>query len=383
MLLQLKKTFFNASVKADLSTAKGRFFKAGSMALLIGAVLVGGTLSGERRYIEESHRRSTLQEIECCNRSHSNGIRREYCQINEQAPQKQERRNALNIIKGVVSMYSEDVQFNTPIKIRFKIGERAPELNASYTHATKTFEFPHVLRNLKSIVRTALDQGIVSHEAGHMILHHLHKLGNTAHMGALHEAFADLTSHFYRFYNDQTCWDFINGLENGQGCVGDTDFTCTRNSSQPLTLRHVQSNQRLCEVHDLSKPFSNAVYQSMVDAFAEREANSVDEYIAGKIVKWHRRTLVNAVLSLKSPTPMLMDVALRMLYVSSHIPTYRDYLGNNFIRNGLIVLIYRSPTQYNSCRVAFYSTNEEFSTLCLTEQEYLKTKSVFRGLCLN
>ena len=115
----------------------------------------------------------------------------------------------------------------------------------------------------------------------------------------------------------------------------------------------------------------------MVSAFANRDANSVEEYIGGEIVKWHKRMLVNAVVSLRTSNPTLMDIAQKMLEVSYPDDQYRNGLGQNFIDNGLIVLMYRNPTPYYlSSR--YYSPNVEFANLCLMKTEAVLTRLSLR-----
>lgn len=241
----------------------------------------------------------------------------------------------------------EDVELgDVRYQIHIDTQKYSPQVNASYSHDylrnTGVFDFPLILERRerdKIYCRfAAQDQGIVSHEAGHMVLYRLVNLGYTSHANAFHEAFADLTSHFYRFHNPETRNDFLRRLGNGQGCVGDTDFTCVRNSRHILTLSHVSQNEALCEEHELSRVFSNAVYDSMVTAYRRNTT------APGNILRWYRRTLVRAVLSLEEGcAPTLMDIAYKMLTVSYYDPQYRDDLGRNFMKNQLIVLLYRSP----------------------------------------
>jgi hypothetical protein len=96
---------------------------------------------------------------------------------------------------------------------------------------------------------------------------------------------------------------------------------------------------------------------------------------------WHRRTLVDAVLSLNTSSPTLMDIAQEMLIVSFSDPQYRDGLGRNFIKNNLIVLMYKSlpRPRYPNEIISFYSPNEEFSTLCLLKKKP-EGRDVLKGL---
>ncbi len=374
MVFQTKKTFLNDLLTGiSSSRIKKRLLKTGCVVLLTGLA-----------FITDAHAsRGGIDEEQLLFYSLHPDLQRPYQETRQEIKARQalrEQEKAFKVINDVISMYRGDVIFNSNIKrYTVEIGPLVTKLNASYTHARKTFRFPHVLRNTREIIYTAMDQGIVSHEAGHMVLHYLCTLKDTPHTGALHEAFGDLTSHFYRFYNSQTRQAFVYGLENGQGCVGDTNFTCTRKSYQSLTLSDVEHNQKLCEVHDFSKTFSTAVYRSMVDAFSNRDANSIDEDVAEKVVEWHKRMLVKAVLSLNYSNPTLMDVAGHMLYVSLLNPKYRDSLGDNFIKNGLIVLLYRNlPTLYNPDPATDYSPNEDFSILCLAEKTHPEKRYILR-----
>ena len=282
-------------------------------------------------------------------------------------PQKRFNANLLmarKTIRGVIHMYSNEVEFE---KIAFTVNTDGilEQVNASYTHGTQTFDLPYIVRSGK-LYATAGDQGIVSHEAGHMILNYLKILLNTNHTGAIHEAFADLTAHFYRFYNKSTRAEFLAKMTYDKGCVGDTNFTCTRNNSQPLRLSEVALDESLCEVHEFSTPFSNAVYENMLEAYQNRGLLSQwftwGESEAVSVVTWHRRTLVKAIFGLSSKAPTLMDLAEEMLRVSFNNPLYRNGLGHNFIKNGLIVLLYSSP------KTPYYSQNKKYARLCLTKQ---------------
>jgi len=363
MTSQIKKIFLK---DIGSSRTKMRLVKAGCVILLMSLSFVEDVHASQRRHITENDLFDVI---------HSNfqGSYREARQEmkGQQALREQEieSQQARKVINGVIAMYREDVTLGNITFYNLKIGDIVTKLNASYTHATRTFNFPHILQNVQKIIYTAKDQGIVSHEAGHMVLNYLCTLSHAPHAGAFHEAFADLTSHFYNFYNPETRQRFLVRLNWGQGCVGDSDFTCIRDSYQPLTLSHVNQDQALCEVHDFSKTFSSAVYRSMVDAFANRDANSIDEYVAANIVKWHKRILAKAVLSIDYSSPTLMDVAAHMLKVSLIDPKYRDGLGDNFISNGLIVLMYRNlPNRYDRDPDTYYCPNEDFAMLCLAEK---------------
>jgi hypothetical protein len=91
---------------------------------------------------------------------------------------------------------------------------------------------------------------------------------------------------------------------------------------------------------------------------------------AGSIVAWHRRTLVDAILSLETAAPTLMDVAKQMLVVTLENSLYRDGLGKSFIQNGLVVLMYREPSHGQ------YETNKKYTLLCLPK----KKENTFRIL---
>ena len=287
-----------------------------------------------------------------------------------------ERQEAGKAICGVVEMYSQDVNFGKKITYSFQLGNYVQDVNASYTYATRTFYLPRVPISGRRIILTACDQGIVTHEAGHMVLDDLGLLGNTSHTGAFHEAFGDLTTHFYRFYNEDTRRQSIQMLENGEGCVGDSGLTCVRDNSRSLTLRHIDQDERLCEVHELSKPFSSAVFDNMVTSYANRGRLTWAETAAESIITWHRRTLVRAVLSLNNFNPTLMDIAQKMLEVSLSDTQYREGLGQSFIRNNLIVLMYKSlPTPRYPNPPIVYSPNKEFAMLCLVQKK--KMKQVF------
>jgi len=276
------------------------------------------------------------------------------------AVEQQEYQHARSVIDGVISMYRRDVNLG---EVRYGkeyfIDTRTydSQVNASYTHDysrnTGVFKLPRIKERGRIYYRTALDQGIVSHEGGHLVLYRLVPLGHTSHENAFHEAFADLTAHFYRFDNKATRRDFLQKLKGKKGCVGDVDFTCVRDNHHVLTLSDVSQNKALCEEHDLSRVFSNAVYSNMVTAYGR------DKTDPENIVTWHRRTLVQAVLSCRKDyhAPTLMDMAYKMLDVSYRDPQYRESLGRHFIKNQLIVILYRPITSY-------YTPNAEFLDLC-------------------
>lgn len=272
----------------------------------------------------------------------------------------EERQAARSVIKGVVTMYSTYIQFPD---INYTLtGGRVYSLNASYSRDNKTFNFPHVFDNNNVLrIRTALDQGIVAHEAGHMVLFYLApQLILDAHTGAFHEAFGDLTAHFFRFWNPYTHQIFLNDLAIGDGCVGDNSNTCVRNSHISLTLKEVLKNENLCEVHALSETFSSAVYNNMMIAYIDSERN---ERAMSDIVFWHIQMLANTGLAINTlQKPTLMDIAFTMLKVSEQNPIYRDTLGHNFLSNNLITLI-QKPLGL------FYEANQEFQAICQIHQQ--------------
>ena len=291
----------------------------------------------------------------------SHGLRIKPTDVISQKRLTQDKGKAERIIDGVVEMYGQDVKLGT-LYYTLKTDSIVSSVNASYTHSTKTFDLPYVRKSDGRLFATSADRGIVSHEGGHMILSYLLALSNTSHTAALHEAFGDLTAHFYRFYNPGTRQKFLENLTNDEGCVGDTPFSCTRNSSQPLRLLDVSRNTSLCESHEFSKPFTTAIYGNMTTYYQNRGILSRiftwGESDAESIVSWHRNILVNAILSLESQSPTLMDVAKAMLVVSYEYNLYRDGLGRSFINNGLIVLIYQQPSYR-------YEANPKYRQLCL------------------
>jgi hypothetical protein len=376
IMKMVQKTIISSLVHPTTVSLKKRFIKIGcnllftSLVLITDACSAGSTIS-EDRLFNSLHLSSSHQRL------HKTAETISYQKISqEEVLQKWEREEAKKTICGVVAMYGEDVNFGKKITYSLQLGNYISDVDATYTYATRTFYLPRVHIN-GQIIFTANDKGIVSHESGHMVLSDIRLLGNTSHTGAFHEAFGDLTAHFYRFYNQATRQQSINMLENNQGCVGDNNFTCVRNNAKFLALGHTS-----CEVHELSKPFTSAVYNNMLDAFATRDANYVEKYVAGEIMGWHRRTLVKAVLSLNTSTPTLMDMAQQMLVVSLHNSQYRDGLGRNFIKNNLIVLMYKFlPTpRYPNQITSFYSPNEKFSTLCLVKKKPHEARRGLNGL---
>lgn len=375
----IQKTIINSFVHPSIVSLKRRLTKLGCSLLFTSLILITDAYSAGSTLLEDhlferlhlgSSRQRSYTPIETILRQREVEQREA-----EEALKKWERGEAKKTICGVVAMYRQDVDFGKPITYSLRLGDYVSDLDASYTYATRTFHLPRV-RKGRQDVSTAGDQGIVSHESGHMVLNDLVSLRNTSHTGAFHEAFGDLTAHFYRFYNEDTRQESIHMLENNEGCVGDNNFTCVRNNARSLAL-----GQSSCEVHELSKPFTSAVYNNMLDAFASRDANSVEEYVAGEIMGWHRRILVDAVLSLNTSTPTLMDMAQQMLVVSLHNSQYRDGLGRNFIKNNLIVLMYKSlPTPRYPNPPIVYSPNEEFSTLCLLKKKPHEGRRVLKGL---
>lgn len=281
----------------------------------------------------------------------------------------QEVQLASNVINGVVAMYSTS-DANLPIRsYPLKLGDYIQQVNASYSPYDQSFYLPRIVLQGNKIILTAADQGIVSHEAGHMILFYLApQLLMTTHTGAFHEAFGDLTAHFYRYWNSNTRKKFLTGLVNGGGCIGDISDTCVRNSYQSLTLEQVLQNPNLCEVHSLSKAFSSAVYLTMSQAYVAKQP-------AENIVLWNLKILTETAFSLNTlQNPTLMDIALKMLDVSSLSPTYLNALGQNFINNGLITIIYKNPNY-------LYTTNQKFQTLCQPKQQKTLTYKTPEDTC--
>ncbi|WP_010302447.1 hypothetical protein [Candidatus Odyssella thessalonicensis] len=270
---------------------------------------------------------------------------------------------ALNVINGVVSMYRQDAQIGH-LYFSLRTDSVLDQVNASYSrvNGNRALNFPYIIQSDGwSLYATAHDQGIVAHETGHMVLDYFRPSwldSQSAHLAAFHEAFADLTTQFYRYHNPASRPKFISELENGQACVGDNEFTCIRNNSARLTLINVQQDERLCESHEFSKTFSSAVYDSMADAFMSSGQRPQRIRALGTIVTWHRTMLIKAVLSLRGSTSLtLMDISLAMLRVSDENPIYKNVLGNSFIKNGFITLIHKSPIYY-------YQANSQFVPLC-------------------
>lgn len=351
-----------------------RFKKCNTVSVKKCLLKIGGILFFGLGFMPDSHASSReISEGHLFSLVHPSRTPSSYRELQEQQRQKIEKiqeigkqraldkQIATGVIEGVIDMFGENVDFGV-IRYTFEPLSTLEKVNASYRNrpylGDGVFDFPWVNSGNEPVYYTARDQGIVSHEAGHMILFHLIGTHQTAHIRAFHEAFGDLTAHFYRYYNPKTRQNFLSRLDNGQGCVGDNGFSCVRNNHQVAALSQVG-----CEEHDLSKPFSNAVYDNMTTAYRNRGWFSNAEAVGGQVVAWHKRALVEAVLSLRPSIqinlmPTLMDFAQAMLKVSYRYPNYREELGQNFIRNGLIVLIYRTLQE------AQYTPNQSFIKLC-------------------
>lgn len=297
--------------------------------------------------------------------SHSN----EYLQLQNLSSEQisRDKQDAINVINGVVGMYQQDARIGR-LDFFLRTNSVLDQVNASYSrvNGNRALNFPYIVQAGKeSLYATAHDQGIVAHETGHMVLDYFRPSWlnpQSAHLAAFHEAFADLTTQLYRYHNSASRPKFILALENGQACVGDNGFTCVRNNAARLTLINVQQNERLCESHEFSKTFSSAVYDSMADAFMSSGPRPQRIKALEGIVTWHRTMLIKTVLSLPGSTSLtLMDISLAMLRVSYRDPLYRNSLGNNFIKNGLITVIYKFPFSY-------YQPNSQFVQLCQIQE---------------
>ena len=71
-----------------------------------------------------------------------------------------EHQEASKVICGVVAMYQDDIKL-PQIACALQLGDYISEVNASYTHTTRTFYLPRVSRK-GELILTACDQGIVT-----------------------------------------------------------------------------------------------------------------------------------------------------------------------------------------------------------------------------
>ncbi len=174
------------------------------------------------------------------------------------------------------------------------------------------------------LVHTCRSADVVRHEVGHAMLDRLHpEYFDTwdTQVGALHEAYGDITSLFcgieddatLRFALAQTKGDFhkknvlaVVGEQFGQA-LGSNDGI--RNVDQNYTMSSAGD-----EVHDLSRVMSGAVYDIFTKGYQEADDISNQDVftLAEGAGRYLRRAVLSAVINEPSPTPSFSNIAYQL-----------------------------------------------------------------------
>lgn len=174
------------------------------------------------------------------------------------------------------------------------------------------------------MVNTCRSADVVRHEVGHAMLDRLHpEYFDTwdTQVGALHEAYGDITSLFcgieddatLRFALSQTKGDFhkknvlaVVGEQFGQA-LGSNDGI--RNVDQNYTMSSAGD-----EVHDLSRVMSGAVYDIFTKGYQEADnVSNVDLFtLAEGAGRYLRRAFLVSVINEPSPTPSFSNIAYQL-----------------------------------------------------------------------
>lgn len=174
------------------------------------------------------------------------------------------------------------------------------------------------------VVHTCRSSDVVRHEVGHAMLDRLHpEYFDTwdTQVGALHEAYGDITSLFgaveddatLRFALSQTKGNLhkknilaVVGEQFGQA-LGSNDGI--RNVDQNYTLSTAGD-----EVHDLSRVMSGAVYDIFTKGYQEADDVSNQELftLAEGAGRYLRRAFLSAVINEPSPTPTFSNIAYQL-----------------------------------------------------------------------
>lgn len=208
------------------------------------------------------------------------------------------------------------------LKISPNAGE---DENAYYSRegTDRVLNFFHYTGTDKKEGRTCRSSDVVAHEAGHSMLDIFHPEYfdvDSPHTGGFHEAFGDLIAIFWTLSEFDQCKAVI--LDTG-GDLHQPNFvselaeqfgqtigvgSSLRNADDDLTITQVEN-----EVHELSRVFTGAIYDVLVDGFQANYAVSktmkTPELILFETSQYLRQLFIESVLRLKTKAPTFSDFA--------------------------------------------------------------------------
>jgi hypothetical protein len=252
------------------------------------------------------------------------------------------------VVRGVYTMYVQDLNLlaerfprsktivamkKTYEKRKYGVLEITPDdgvdENAYYNREGKKRElkfFHFEDPKTKETIKTCASSDVVAHEAGHSFLDIL-KPGyfdtTSAHTGGLHEAFGDLTALFWTLTHGSLCREvivdtkgnlhkpnFVSSMAEQFGkAIGEEDDL--RTADDDVDLRKTPK-----EVHDISRVFTGALYDILVDGFdAHYEVNGTTrtpETALFEASEHLRRLLLQSLIELNNDEPTFSDVAWAM-----------------------------------------------------------------------
>lgn len=194
--------------------------------------------------------------------------------------------NTFAIVTGVIMMYRQalkrmgvtaPLQFqwgDDPIRVYPRAGELA---NAMYSREHRALAFYYFRDSEGKYVFTGRSFDIVAHETGHAVLDSLlpqYLTSNNPESGALHESFGDLTAIFALLNDLEMCEAVITqskgNLHNHSffSIIGEEfGLALGRNFGLRNADENLSMDQVSTEVHDLSRVFTSAVYDILVDMY--------------------------------------------------------------------------------------------------------------------
>lgn len=168
---------------------------------------------------------------------------------------------------------------------------------------------------------------VVSHEAGHGLLHHVNPgMGSTDfHAGALGESFGDLTAFFVR---EKFRIEPYSARKHT--CLGSDVGMCIRSLRHDQTLFDHGKTPTSCEIHELSKPFTGAIIEAYEGLLENRSFSP--QQVLGTMVEAY----ATAFFTLGATDVYFEDITRNMMKISSKLPTLKRALGQSFIKRGFL-----------------------------------------------
>lgn len=252
------------------------------------------------------------------------------------------------LVQGVLNMFHEGVRNLNVGKVTLYPHKLSEDVNAFYTPSENSLTFNATYSHQEQRwIYTCRSVDIVAHETGHLVLAALVDWcrGCRPQTGAFDESFGDLTSILFQMWHPAYFTYAVEDMNKNSVYLGDDIDVKIRNMRAPYKL----SNPKSCEVHDLSQPFTSAVFEVIRAGYKHFLKENASQKACKIVAKDLRDILVEGVLKTKSiNSPSFADIACKMVDVS-HI--YGDVLGEEFVKKQILIPLYK---QMPSGKELFY-----------------------------